>query len=326
MPDRESRSSSPPEWAASALAAEFEPLPRIGALQAIQRYWWLVLAPVVAFVAIAAVVASNRTPTFSAEARLMVGRLNVSTPGAVQGFAQAAQDLAATYPLVIDADGVVDPVAQQLGTTPKEVRSHLSSTQVPSSSIVRVDATGTSAKAAVKLANAASTSLVAFLTKFNQDNPDAARLLKILQDSELTYQRAAAVGPSNQTKRPLSPNNQKLAAALATARVQVSGAASNYQTTVLTEAVTSLLQPITSASNASSDKTSKLEIAILAALLAGLVVGVALATLRANWVARRALTAPSWAPDPSARGASATTSGPVRSGRRSRPGSGDPGP
>ena len=84
------------------------------------------LLPILVFVPVAGVVAAKRTPTYTAEARLMVGRLNISTPGAVQGFATAAQDLASTYPLVIDADGVVNPVARQLRTTPADVRSRLS--------------------------------------------------------------------------------------------------------------------------------------------------------------------------------------------------------
>jgi capsular polysaccharide biosynthesis protein len=281
---------------ARALASEFEPLPRIGLLQSARRYWYLVLLPVVVFVPVAIVAALSRTPTYTAEARLMVGRLNISTPGAVSGFAQAAQDLAATYPLVINADGVIDPVAKQLHTTPGAIRNALSATQVPGSAIVRVDATGSSSKDAMNVANASSASLVTFLTNFNRDNPDATRLLKQLHSAEVSLQAAdAALSPN--TKRPLGPRDQKLAAELATQKAVVSAASGNYQTTQLTEAVSSLLQPLTSAHSATSDRSSKLEIAVFAALIAGLAVGLGLATLQANRVARLALTAPTWEPE-----------------------------
>ena len=66
---------------------------------------------------------------------------------------------------------------------------------------------------------------------------------------------------------------------------------------MLTEADASLLQPLTSAHSASSDRMNKVEIAVFAALVAGIVVGLGLATLRANRVAWMALTTPPWVPE-----------------------------
>ena len=303
MSDVEPQSSQAPEWAAQALAAEFAPLPQVGLLQSARRYWLLVLLPILVFVPVAAVVAGKRTPTYTAEARLMVGRLNISTPGAVQGFAQAAQDLAATYPLVIDADGLVNPVARKLRTTPGEVRSRLSASQVPGSAIVRVIATGSSASDAINLANVASGALVSYLTKVNRNNPDAARLLTQVRATELTYQRATAAlaaaganAPSN-ASAPLSTSEQKLAAAVDVAKLKLGGLEAEYQDTLQTEATSSLLQPLVSAHSAISDRKSKLQITVFIALVCGLLVGLGLAMLRANWVARSVITAPPWHPD-----------------------------
>ncbi len=287
-----------PVWATRALASEFEPLPRIGVLQSVRRYWYLVLLPIVVFVPAAAVAAEKRTPHYTAEARLMVGRLNISTPGAVAGFAQAAQDLAAAYPLAIDATGVIDPLAQQFHTTPAKIRNEISSTQVPSSPIVRVFATGSTGKFATRLANAASNQLVTFLTTFNQDNSDAARLLKEESAAQLAYQRDLAnlQAASKQSGTP-SPQNQKLAAAVDVDKLVTTTLGNDYQLTLQTGAVTALLQPLQFADTATSDKTSTLQIALFVALVAGLIAGLGLATLRANIVARRALTAPSWEPE-----------------------------
>lgn len=287
------RPASDVDLDAHAALSEFEPVPRIGAVQAAKRYWYLVVAPVIVFVIIAGVVASARAPTYTAEARLMVGRLDLSTAGAVQGFAGAAQDLAQSYPLAISADGVVDPLAKQFGTTPNAIRSRLSASDVPESSIVRITATGTSASDAITLVNAASKSLTAFLTKFNRDNPDEPHLLRLLRAAEVKLQADKAAAPQG-VQNPVTPSQQRALATLASQQAIVNAIAANYQSSVLTQAVSSLLQPLVSAHTASNDRKNKLEIAVFAALVAGLVVGLALATLWANRVARLALMAPAW--------------------------------
>jgi uncharacterized protein involved in exopolysaccharide biosynthesis len=322
LTDVESKSRRPPEWAELARASEFEPLPRIGVLAAVRRYWLLALLPVIASVAVVGVVAAKRSPKYSAEARLIVGRLNVSTPAAISGYAQAATDLASTYPLVIDADGVVGPVARQLHMSKAAVRSALTATSVPGSSIVRIDTTASSARRAIDLANAASGALVSYLTNLNRNDPDAARLLHELSAANLAYEHAAAQVPPP-TGRPLDATGQRLKANAATARAEVSGLTSAYQQTVLNGAVSSILQPVSSASSATSDKKSKLEIALLAALIGGAILGAGLATLHANTVARRALTAPSWQPADAAVGGNGEPSdkpSPVRSTSRWRSG------
>ena len=85
MPDVESKWEAP-AWGSGALASEFEPLPRIGVFQAARRHWLLVLLPILVLVPVAAVLAARRTPTYSAEARMVVGQLNISTPGAIAGL------------------------------------------------------------------------------------------------------------------------------------------------------------------------------------------------------------------------------------------------
>ncbi len=287
------RPASDVDLDAHAALSEFEPVPRIGVVQAAQRYWYLVVAPVIVFVIIAGILASARVPTYTAEARLIVGRLDLSTAGAVQGFAGAAEDLAQSYPLAISADGVVDPLAKQFGTTPNAIRSRLSASDVPGSSIVRITATGTSASDAITLVNAASQSLTAFLTRFNRDNPDEPHLLRLLKNAEVKLQADQAAAPQP-PPHPATPSQQQAAAALASQQAIVDAISADYKSSVLTQAVSSLLQPLVSAHSASSDKKSKLEIAVFAALVAGLVVGLALATLRANRVARLALIAPPW--------------------------------
>lgn len=219
---------------------------------------------------------------------------------------------------MIYAGGVVNPVARELGTTPGDVMSRLSATEVPSSPIVRVIATGRSPDDAINLANAASQSLVSFLTRFDRDSPDLTYLHRQLRATELTYQKAsaafarasnAAAGASTtgtssaatvsagNGNAPLTPALQKLAATADVAKVQLSAVSADYQNTVQSQATSSLLQPLVSAQSASSDRQSKIQISVFIALIAGVLVGLALATWRANQIARRTLMAPAWAPE-----------------------------
>ena len=223
-----------------------------------------------------------------------MGRLNISQPGAIAGFTEAAQTLASGYSRAITADGVVDPLAGRFHTTASEIRSRISSTPIPSSPIVSVFATGSSQKDAVTLANAASDALVAFLVRSNQDNPDARRLLSQLRAAGLSYQRALSARQASNLQPPLNARGQGLAAAVETARIQLSSFEGAYQSTVGSQAISSLLQPLARAHSAASNRSSTLQIALFAGLVLGILAGLALATLRANVVARRTLTSPSW--------------------------------
>lgn len=294
MADVESKPWDSSAWATGALAAEFEPLPRIGVFHAARRHWMLVLLPMLLLVPVVAVVAAKRTPTYSAEARLIVGQLNISTPGAIAGYAQAAQDLAATYPLLIDTDGVVKPVARRLHVSPGEVLASISATEVPSSSVIRVDATSKSPIDAVKLANAASNSLVAYIAAAGRHDPTLGRLSAQVQNAELAYQKAQAKVPAPGV--PLTPEGQRLAARAATARVQLDSMIQTYQAAVQNQTVSANLRTMTYAAGASSDRQSKFQIAIFGALVASVLLGLALATLYANLAVRRALTVPAWDP------------------------------
>ncbi len=294
MSDVESPSSTRPERATATWASEFTPLPRIGVLESARRYWLLVLVSVAAFTVAGAAVARTRPAVYTAESRLNVGRLNISAPGAISGFAQAAEDLASAYSRAITADGIVEPIAQRFHTTGSLIRSRISATPVPTSPIVRVIATAPSASEAIKLANAGSDSLVSFLNRLSRDDPDADRLLKRVSAAEQNYQSDLATLQSAHATPPLDPHAQSLTATVEAAHIQVTALEAAYAATVQTEASSSLLQPLTSAHSASSNKSSILQIGVFAGIVLGAAVGLALATLRTNQLARRTLLAPAW--------------------------------
>ena len=143
---------------------------------------------------------------------------------------------------MIYADPIIRSIAHQLHMSEAAVRSNLSASPVPSSSIIRVDGTGTSAKEAIDVANAASGALVSHLSSLNRHDPDAARLKRALAAANLSFQQAFAQVPSA-SKGPLNSAGQKLKATADTDQAQVSGIDQAYQTALVNQSVSSLLQP-----------------------------------------------------------------------------------
>lgn len=273
--------------------SEFIPVPHVGPVEAVRRYWLLAILPIVILVPILAFLANRTKPTYTAESRMIVGQLNISTPGAIQGYAQAAQDLASTYPLVIDADSVVKPTATALHVSPAYVRANLSATQVPTSSIVRIDATGSSAAQAIDMANTASKALVRYLSKVNSNRRSLNALFAQVARAEQSFHQANSKIPKLQKDRQTVAGQRAIAAA-GTQQVRLNAAVQNYKVSLQAQSLTSLLQPVSYAASATSDRASKLEIALLGAVVIGAILGIGLVTLRANMVVRRALTLPNW--------------------------------
>src|SRR4051794_35710672 len=133
--------------------------PRIGTFDAIRRHKILFLLPLVLFIGAGAAYGFVRKPTYTAEARLQVGRLDVSQPGALAGFANATQALAATYSRAITADQIRVPVAQKTGLRPGQVGSHLTATPVREGAVIRVIANDKHRARAIDIANVATQQL-----------------------------------------------------------------------------------------------------------------------------------------------------------------------
>src|SRR5215211_5809799 len=145
------------------------------ALDAVRRYPWHALIPLIACLALALVLSTLRSPIYTAEAQLGIGRIDVSTYS-IPGFVSASRDLAAAYSRALRTTAVNRPLARQLHTSPAEVGSRLSASPIPESPVIVVTAKGSSERDAVELANAAKTALIAYVTRLNRSNPDSARL------------------------------------------------------------------------------------------------------------------------------------------------------
>ncbi|MCW3065486.1 MAG: hypothetical protein JWN32_2658 [Solirubrobacterales bacterium] len=262
----------------------------------LRRYWLLVLTPVAVALAIAGVLAFGRTPVYSAQARLTIGSLNISTQG-VPGFVYAAQGLATAYARVVTADGVVNPVATQLHLPRKQVIDNLSGSAVALSPIFVVEGKGDTPAKAIALTNAASRQLSSYIANFNSASTGERDALAAYNKISLVASAAKLTSDTLRSRLFRNPNarglkQQYLNAAAAydvdkgkqlTALQIYNGAASGHSGS-------NLVQVIAPANKATSDRGSKAVIILLAALVAGLVIGLSLAVTR-NYGQRQAALA-----------------------------------
>jgi hypothetical protein len=267
--------------------------PRVGAFAAVRRHPVTALLPVIALTALGVFAGLARTPTYTATAKLSVGRLNIAAPGALAGFQTAVSSLADAYSRSVSADGVVDPVARRLRLDPRDVRRRVSAVPIPGTPVFRVRGDGDTAGAAIRITNGASTALIAYVDRLNRTNPDAARLLGELNAAALANSRAASTARRARAAwqaRHSARTRQALERAQAqadTAKVQLDAVARTYVSSEQGGGATSIVQILARASDASSDRVRFLEVSVFVGLIAGIALGVALATRRANRLVRR---------------------------------------
>lgn len=284
---------SPPLSSADADADFLGPDQRIGVFAAAARHWGLVLVAVLAFGAAGVVFAALRKPTYTAESRLSSAHLDVSNIAALPGALQAGQGLAAIYSRAITASAVVNPVAAQLHASPGSIRNRLSATPVPTSPLVRVMATGTSARSAIDLSNRALKSLVTYAATLTRPSSPPASLVSQFRTASLQLsaaQRAQARAQKTYNLAPTPANRASLDSASATtsyAQLRQDTLRLTYQQLVQAGSGAPAAEVSSFATSASSDRTKKAEIAIFIGVLAGLIVGLAAATMRANRLSRR---------------------------------------
>ena len=255
-------------------------------VRAVKRHPVAVLTQLTVCLTLAVVFAMAHTPTYTAEARLTIGRIDVTTY-AIPGFVGASKDLAVAYSRSIKATGVTGPLARTMHMSPSQINAHLSASPIPDSPIIIVTATGGSADSAIKLANAAQSVLTAYVKDLNRQNPDSARLLQSYQSASLKLFRIAQA----RKRALLSPASQAtlddLNAQYAAAKLQVDTLSGLYRASQAGQAATDVLQVLSPATSASSDSESHLQRLLFVGLLAGLAAGIAVA-LRLE---RRALPA-----------------------------------
>jgi len=274
--------------ASSAPADGAQAAARVTASEAARRYWPLVLGLALLGVGLGLTVAILRSPTYEAESRLAVGRIDISAPGAIGSFAIAAEKLASQYSRAIDAESVTRRVANRAGISQAAALSRISATPVPESPVIRVTATGLDAAGARRLADIAANALIAYTTSLNRSNPDSPRLLdrfraEALRSEELSTDLRRAERRYGDERSGENLNAvQDLRVDLRVSQLQAETLRTAYDSSTRSQAATTLLSMLQRATPATSDRGQFMQFLGFIGLAAGLALGFALATLRAN--------------------------------------------
>ena len=170
------------------------PPPAVSVVRAMMWNWQVVAVSMVVFIAAAVGAALLRTPEYTATSRLEVGRIDITSPGALSGFALATQALATAYSRTATALAVAKPVSAKTGISVKDVQGHVNATPIPESPVFRIEASAPNAAQAIALANISGHFLIRYSAKLNQDNPDSKRLYGAYRQ---------AIGESNTAQRQL---------------------------------------------------------------------------------------------------------------------------
>ncbi len=236
----------------------------------------LVLLPVLGFLLPSLLLAVVRTPTYTAESRMLVAGFDVSA-AAVPGIADASRNLAGTYARIVDTDVVIAAVVKATGLPRRDVAGHISGSAITDSAILRVRATASSSHRASTLATATAKAITDYADRLGAAG--SANLLASYQtaveeqklaDAELQRVQATPGAPADQIA--------KAQAADAAAALRTDRAAAQFSST----GTGSQVRVARLAVDVSNDKRSAIELALILSILLGLVVGVGLATLVAN--------------------------------------------
>lgn len=262
------------------------PPPAVSVMRAMLWNWWIVLIAVVIFAGVGATLALVRTPDYTATARLSVGRIDITSPGALSGFAVATQALATGYSRTVTSQAVATEVSEKTGISIKDVQSHVTATPIAESPVFRIEATSPDREQAIALANLSGRALIRYAAKLNRDNPDTARLFAKYRQAvgeETAAEQELLVAEEDLEEREIPPVEKQVdraAADLEAAELRAEAFGRAYTSSVQSQVATDLVQMISPAIDAESDKRSTFFIYTFIGLVIGLFVGGALAYWR----------------------------------------------
>jgi uncharacterized protein involved in exopolysaccharide biosynthesis len=261
-------------------------------LASIGRHILLVVLPIFVLGGLGLVYGALRDPEYTAQTRISIGQLNLTSQG-VPGYASAGASLAAAYARTIDAPQVVRKTARAVTLSVEDVRASLSASSIPDSPLFFVEATTTDDDRSVQMVNVASQALIEHVLdinartdlrqqlyeKFAGAAAKTARLRLEQQEAQRRYEEE----PTEENRLALVKlNAQRQQAALRrdTLRNLYANAAGG-------ELAQNLLQIIAPADHATSDRANQLKKWVLTGALAGLVLGLILASVAESRQRRR---------------------------------------
>ena len=164
--------------------------------------------------------------------------------------------------------------------------STLCSSAVTAQPVFRIEATSGDEAQAVLLANASAHALIRYVARLNQSNPDSDRLYRAYRRAVIDRKAAKQQLQRAETAyevRPILPEAKEVdfaraEVAAATLRVEALGHA--YNTSVQSQSATQLIQVLSPADEATSDRRSTFIIYTFVGFVVGLLLGGLLAYIR----------------------------------------------
>jgi capsular polysaccharide biosynthesis protein len=282
---------------ANGAAATIQVTPYVGVLTAARRHPLLALLPIVILVAAGVGIGLQRSPNYTATTHLQVGGINLDSPGALTGYSTATAALASAYARAVYANDVIVPVARRYHLSPQALRSRISATPIPQSPLFTVSVKDSRPRGAVALSNAVSRSLRAYIDRSSRGGRALTRITGDYKSISSDFNGAQIRANTAQQKYLRSQSSANFNAlrdartAASVAQLEASAVQSAYQDVAQRQQSNVTASVLDSATGASSDRTSRLELLAFIGLLAGLAIGLALATARANRNARRVVEA-----------------------------------
>lgn len=273
----------PVEFPQAAPPPESQPpaTPFYGPLESVLRNPVLAGVPVVALVLAGLAVGLLRPAVYEAEARINVGRVDVPAY-TLQGVTVGNATLAASYARALAAPQVIKRAARAADVSAKTARENLTASQVPRSTLIRVEADGESSGEAQQLANGAALALIDYVTKLNV-RQQRGRSLGRFRRAQAAVERARTRLLRLIRDRPDSRAAERARVELRTAELDARAVGARVVGATVAPSPENLLQLVVPAAAAESDKSSVLQQALLIGLVGGIVLGFALALLRSNW-------------------------------------------
>lgn len=270
--------------------------PRVTVSTAFRRHWPLVLVSVALLVTLALAYGLTRTPVHTAQSTLSVGRVSDASAASLTGFTTAAAGIADTYSRTIGSDAIIDPVAKELNVDPASLEGKVSATPTPESSVITLQAEGSTPAAATLTANRVSDSLVRYSKRIANSERETERLLGRYESSvrQLERKRQAALAASTAFAADDTTSAEtalaNATAAKQAAQARATGLRAEYQAVQEAGGSAAIADVIERPNGTTSDRGSYLGLLLVIAVVAGLAIGLALALIRTTLQARRLLT------------------------------------
>jgi capsular polysaccharide biosynthesis protein len=264
-----------------------------GLAEAVRRHWLMIAIFGIVFAAAGGALGYSKAPTYSAQARLVVGGDNLTTQS-IPGYAVGVQSLASAYSRAISADTLVRKTASAVSRPVPDVQASLSASPIPESPLILVEATGASSPEAVQLANSGARQLIRFVANDNSARLTAdilRRYRKARAKLAGAQRRLNGYRDSFGRKTNLSASRltrlQNAQAAVDVAQLQSRSLSDAYSARQAAASEKSVVRVLAVASRTRSDRRSTVERLTLAGFVAGLVLGCGAAILRLGRRQRR---------------------------------------